>query len=327
MMKPQWTEAVQAVRDAERILLVTHVSPDGDALGSMLGLGNALRQMGKNITCAVDDGVPAGLAFLPGSEGVLGALENGEWDLMISTDASDEERTGRCGQWGRAHSRLVINLDHHITNTLFGDIMLVDPEAAAAAEIAYHWLLKFPLTVDRDAALPLLTGLVTDTRSFSTSSVRGETLLIAESLMRTGVSLSDVVARALDARPYSSIELWKRALPTTRLEGRVIWAAVHYQDVQEVGLTGATDAGLVNLLVTVEEALVAAVFKELADGRVELGMRAKPGFDVGSLALSLGGGGHTQAAGTTIDGPLEAACDRVLPLLHEVVRQGKLLIV
>jgi phosphoesterase RecJ-like protein len=138
----QLEAAKQAVYDAETILVVSHVNPDGDAVGSLLGLANAFRQMGKQVTTAIDDGVPAYLQFLPHAEDVYPSLqdENMHWDLMVSTDASDEERTGEVGQVGRRRSTKVLNLDHHITNTFFGDIHLVSSNAVSAAEVAFTWL-------------------------------------------------------------------------------------------------------------------------------------------------------------------------------------------
>src|SRR5512145_989397 len=121
----QWLAAAAAVEAASSILVVTHVSPDGDAIGSLLGLTLALRERGKKVTASVDDGVPDFLKHLPEAETVQGKLKHGRWDLMISVDASDEERTGVSGAFGRARSQQVINLDHHPTNTAFGDIFLV----------------------------------------------------------------------------------------------------------------------------------------------------------------------------------------------------------
>jgi phosphoesterase RecJ-like protein len=324
--KLQWSEATEAVNAASSILAVTHLNPDGDAIGSLLGLVNALRERGKNVVAVVDGGVPEFLQYIPGQETVLSKLESGDWELMISLDSSDNERTGEAGVYGRAHSGKIINLDHHPTNTLFGDIYLVMPEAVSAAEIVYRWLEYMQHPLSRDVALPLLTGMVTDTMGFRTSNVRAETLGIVQQLMAAGASLTEVMARTLMSTPYSTVELWKRSLPSAQLDGAVISADVRQQDLQAAHILEATDAGLVSFLNTVDEAMIAVVFKELADGRVEISLRSKPGFDVGSVAFSLGGGGHKQASGATIAGPLEAARLRVLPLLHEAVAAGKLVI-
>src|SRR5690349_12927277 len=115
---PDWHEAAAAIREAQTIVIVTHVNPDGDAIGSALGMANALREMGKAVTVADDDGVPDYLEWLPGSDTVVTELSESRWDVMISTDASDEARTGNVGTYARANSLRVINLDHHVTNTL-----------------------------------------------------------------------------------------------------------------------------------------------------------------------------------------------------------------
>ncbi|MBI5670432.1 MAG: bifunctional oligoribonuclease/PAP phosphatase NrnA [Chloroflexi bacterium] len=318
----QWAEASAAVEAAQKILIVTHVNPDGDAIGSMLALALALREQGKQVTTAVDGGVPDFLGYLKDSGKVIGRLKRGHFDLMVSVDASDEERTGIAGAFGRRRSQRVINLDHHPTNTGFGDIHLVLPEAVSATEVVYEWLSRMGHPLSQPIATALLTGLVTDTMGFRTSNVTATTLGIAQQLMQAGASLTEVTARALVARSYSTIELWKRVLPLVRLEDRIISGVVAQADLAAVGLVDVTDGGLVSLLASVQEAVIAVVFKETREHRVEISLRSKPGYDVGTVALSLGGGGHTQAAGATIDGPLEAAIARVMPLLRVAAGVG-----
>jgi phosphoesterase RecJ-like protein len=318
--RTQWKEAVTAVEQAASILVVTHVSPDGDAIGSLLGLAVALRERGKKVAAAVDGGVPEFLKFLPGAKTVRDKLKQGRWDVMVSVDASDEERTGACGAFGRARSRLVINLDHHLTNTDFGDIFLVMPEAVSATEIVYRWLVEMQHPVSQPVATALLAGLVTDTMGFRTQNVTAETFGIVQALMAAGAPLAEVTARALVAKPYSSIELWKRVLPSVRLADGIISAWITQDDLAAAGIKDVTDGGLVSLLASVEDAKIAVVFKQKPDGAVEISLRSKPGFDVGQVALELGGGGHAQASGATIPGPLEAAAARVMPLLEGIAR-------
>ncbi|NDJ61827.1 MAG: bifunctional oligoribonuclease/PAP phosphatase NrnA [Chloroflexi bacterium] len=319
-----WARASEAVAAAAPILLVTHLNPDGDAIGALVGLANALCERGKTVTAAVDGGVPEYLKFLPGTGQVQADLTEGQWALMISLDASDEERTGRAGAYGRAHSEMVINLDHHPTNTMFGDVHLVLPEAVSATEIVYHWLvaLEHPLTVD--VAQPLLTGLVTDTIGFRTSNVRPETLTVAQRLMEAGASLHEAVARTLESKPFSTINLWKYALQNLDLDGAIISATITKDDFKRANIPEPTDGGLVSELAKVEQAKIAVVFKETPQGRVELSMRCALGYDVGAVALALGGGGHKQAAGATIDGPLEVAKPRVIKLLREAIKRNEL---
>ncbi len=323
---PQWAEATRVIDAAERILLVTHIDPDGDAIGSLLGLTNALRERGKTVDAAVDGGVPSFMQFLPGSQTVLQAVMKGEWDVMVSLDASDEVRTGQCGIYGRKHSKVVINVDHHPTNILFGDIFLVVPEAVATTEILMAWLRDMNQPITYPVAVPLLTGLVTDTRGFRTSNVRASTLGEAQRLMEAGASLTEITLRVLDSMPYSTLELWKYAMQSVELTGTVVSAAVTQQDLKRAGIADATDGGLVSILLQANQAMIAVVYKELANGSVEISLRSKPGFDVAQTAFSLGGGGHKQASGATIPGPLEAARERVMPMLQQAAKEGALVI-
>jgi phosphoesterase RecJ-like protein len=326
----QYTHAAEAIEAAHSILVATHINPDGDAIGSLLGLGNALKERypQKSIDLVVDGGVPDFLQFLPGSETVLPALtdETSTWDLMISVDASDEPRTGLAGAFGRGHSPQVVNLDHHATNTGFGQIHLVNPIAVSATEVIFDWLTALDWSISKTVAVPLLCGLVTDTLGFRTSNVNAHTLEIAQKLMLAGASLTAITQRTLESMSYAVLNLWKAVFSSIELENGVIWAVVTQADVQRVGGQESTDSGLSNFLVKVDEAMISAVFKEQPNGTIELSFRSKPGYNVAEVAFSLGGGGHKQAAGATIPGPLSAATARVLPLLREAVQSGTLLI-
>jgi len=321
--KTQWNEAAEVVRAASSILIVTHVKPDGDAIGSLLGLTTALREQGLKVDAAVDGGVPKFLEYLSGAETVLSKLTISNWDLMISVDASDEERTGLVGEYGRAHSGKVINLDHHATNTFFGNIYLVAPQAVSATEIVYDWLVHMGVFISPASAAALLTGLVTDTIGFRTSNVNPRTLEIARELMLLGALLHEIIQRTLVSRDYSDLELWKHVFPSIELQEGVISAVVSQDNLKQAGLDDMTDGGLVSTLNSVEEAKIAVVFKEQPDNRVEMSFRSIVGYDVSAVAFALGGGGHKQAAGATVEGTLAEVQARVMPLLHEVVKQGQ----
>jgi phosphoesterase RecJ-like protein len=242
---------------------------------------------------------------------------------MISVDASDEERTGQAGAYGSANSRGVINLDHHPTNTGFGDVLLIAPEAVSASVIVFLWLREMKHSISPEVATPLLTGLVTDTLGFRTSNVNPTTLDIARQLMEAGAPLHEIVQRTLVSKSYTAVELWRASLQSVKLKDSIISAVITRADLKRARLPEATDSGLIGFLISVDEAVIAVIFKETSEGKIEISLRSKPGFDVSPVAFNLGGGGHRQASGATIDGPLEAAQARVMPLLHAAVKEGQ----
>ena len=320
--EPQWQAAADAIEAAQTILVVSHIAPDGDAIGSLLGIAETLRAREKDVTAAIDDGVPAGLRFVPGSESIAPAVSTGEFDLLIAVDSSDLSRIGEAGAYGLANSKRAINLDHHPTNTRYGDIHLIVPEAVAAVEIVYDFLMFMACDVSTEVAFALLTGLVTDTQGFRISATNSRTLSIAQDLMQRGAPLSRIMANTLNSRPYQEVELWKQVLPSVKLESGLISATIRQCDLDRAGLESMSDGGLVSYLVNVVQAKVSVVFKELPENQVEVGFRAKPGYDVASLAFQLGGGGHTLASGCTVNGTLQQAQATVLPLAREVIAQG-----
>ncbi len=318
-----WAEATATVDAAASILLVTHVSPDGDAIGSMLGLANVLIARGKQPDMVVDGGTPDFLRFLPGTAAIRSAAPDKQWDVLITLDSSDEERTGLAGAFGRAHSKTVINLDHHATNTRFGQIHLIDGAAVSATEIVARWIKALGQSLTPEIALPLLTGLVTDTMGFRTSNVRPDTLDLARDLMAAGASLTEIMARTLNSKSYRDLLLWRAAMGRVELADGVITSMVTVDDLRALDFHDATDADFVSLLIQVEEAQVAVVFKQTFDHRVKLTMRSKPGYDTAVVALSVGGGGHKQAAGATVVGTLDEVKARIMPLLHQAVEKGQ----
>lgn len=321
---PQWEAAAAAIRAANSILIVTHIRPDGDALGSALGLGNALRQMGKTVTIADDDPTPDFLAWLPRASSIVNAV-SGAWDLLISTDASDEVRTGLVGEIGRANSKMVINLDHHETNTYFGDIHLVVPSAASATEIVAQLWEHMGISLNYEIAQPLLVGLVTDTLGFRTTATTPQTLATAQKLVQAGASLSEATQRSLDLMTADELLLWKRVLPSVELHGEVAEATIRQSDLEALGINGFSTGGLVGFLRSVQEVRISVVFLEEADG-IKVSMRSKPGYDVSGVAFQLGGGGHKQASGVTLEMSLEEARAKILPMLQEAAAKGKLAI-
>jgi phosphoesterase RecJ-like protein len=216
----------------------------------------------------------------------------------------------------------LINIDHHLTNQYFGDENLVDASVASTCEIVLALLEYMEVPIDVEIATSLLTGIVTDTRGFRTNNVTEDVLHAALRLMERGASLPQIAYYGLDRRPTAAILLWGAALAQLRIDDGIIWTSIPLAMRRATGHTGNGDAGLVSFLIGAADANVAAVFTELADGQVDVSLRATAGFDVSQVALQCGGGGHALASGCTVHGSLEEAQERVLSALRtDVARQ------
>lgn len=301
---------LELIRPARCIQLVTHVAPDGDAIGALLGLGWLLRAQGKDVCLTCEDPVPDTYAWLPGSSEVVqgGA---GSCDLVISLDCSDPRRMGDA--YGKSSSHLpLINIDHHVTNTRFGAVNWVDPSSVSTTQMLLEFAGVLGWELTQPIAACLLTGLVTDTRSFRTSNVDAAAMQAALRLMEAGASLSEITRRSLGQRPLSQVRLWGEAIGELHLDGDILWTGVTRDMRRRWALTEDGTSGLTNMLSGIREATVVIVFTERDNGTVDVGMRAAPGFDVADVALMLGGGGHPQASGCTLEGVLADVQERVL---------------
>ncbi|MBS3783111.1 MAG: bifunctional oligoribonuclease/PAP phosphatase NrnA [Anaerolineae bacterium] len=308
-------QASQLIRGAHWPLLICHVAPDGDALGSLTGLSRALRQLDLSPVAACADTIPSRFDYVPGVEAVVHDV-TATFDLVIAVDCSDLRRLGSLAELPNFNQCPLINIDHHITNVDFGDVNVVDPEASSTAEVVLHLLDHMEVHLDESLATSLLIGVVTDTRGFRTSNVTPRVLEAALRLTKAGASLPYVSQRSLDRRPLVAVRLWGAALSHLRFGQGIIWTNIPLAMRREIGYHGNGDAGLASFLVSADDADVSVVFVEQEDGSVDVGMRAMPGFDVAQLALRFGGGGHALAAGFTTPGPLEEAEERIVDALR-----------
>jgi phosphoesterase RecJ-like protein len=317
-----WADAEGYLRRAQRILAITHISPDGDAIGSLLGFTHAMRSLGKIVTPACQDQIHPRFNYLNGVRDIKQSGE-GSFDLIVSLDASDMARLGNIYIPAQHAALPIVALDHHITNTLFGAANVVEPNCSSTAEIVLALLRRMNLPITPDIANALLTGVITDTLAFRTSNTTPDTLAAAMELMRCGGNLQEVTRQALVLRSFDSLRLLGAGLIAAKADGRIAYATIPRRLRKDLGVKeDRGDAGLVGTLVTAYEVDVVAVFVELANGDIEISFRAQPGFDVSQVALELGGGGHPAAAGCTLPGPMRDAVNRVLPRLKQVVREA-----
>lgn len=325
-MKEETIRGIQThLAGAESVLVVTHVGPDGDAIGSLTAVGVALRQLGKQVTLVCDDGVPSRFRFLPLTDCVQkGITDSQHFDLMISVDCGDELRMGQVFTDLAEPRPALINIDHHITNTRFGTINLVEAQATSTAEILHHLFPRLGpnpgIQMSSDLATCLLTGIVTDTLGFRIVGVNPTTLAAAGELMQAGADLSFIMQNALTVKPITTLKMYRTGLNNMRLENGLLWTAISNEEREAAGHLGAGSAGLVNMLADVDDVAIGMVLLEYEDGRVYAGFRCRPPYSVAELALNLGGGGHPLASGTTLDMPLAEAETLVVGMCKESIR-------
>ncbi|RME81626.1 MAG: bifunctional oligoribonuclease/PAP phosphatase NrnA [Caldilineae bacterium] len=318
LVPPQ--ELLDAIMRARHPLVIAHVAPDGDAIGSVLACGRLLHHLGKDPILACQDRVPAAFRFLPGHDRLRTEIEGFEIDMVISLDSSDPSRMGRIYE-SRFNNIPLAVVDHHITNVYFGNVNWVEPEACATAEMIYYLARAFDIEPDQEMATCILTGIVTDTRGFRTANTTARVMNLASRLMEAGAPLGAITEQALNSRSLDLVRLWGRALDTVAVEDGVVSAENSLR--MRADLDGVIRAeGLVSFILGVYEAKAAVVFTELAENEVECSFRARPGYDVSQVAFEFGGGGHPLASGCTLAGTLPEVKEEVLRRLKEAVNHS-----
>jgi phosphoesterase RecJ-like protein len=304
---------------AKSVYIACHILPDGDATGSMLALGRALRYLGKSCSMACADTISRKYDFLPDWTEIVSRPPAAE-EVLVTVDCSDVERLGTLYETSAFSSRPVINIDHHITNTGFGTVNVVE-HLPSTAEIVYSLIKNLEVPVDQPIASALLTGLVTDTRCFRTGNVTARQLRTAMALMGAGASLAQINELVYNREPLSTVCLWGKALASVETRGRIIWTEINRDMMRRCRASPNEGNGLVSFLASTMGVDVAIVFREQDDGLIEVSMRAGPGWDVSGAAFRLGGGGHPRAAGCTIAESMPAARKRVLAEIEVALRQ------
>lgn len=308
-----WIEA------ADSILIVSHDRPDGDAIGSTLALGLILERIGKRVVMMNRDPVPESLAFLPGSEKLVQPTSAVAADLIVALDSAGRDRIGDA-VWAVAPAAPVINLDHHISNTCFGEQNHVDAAAPATGQLVYQLAAVAGWPLDARVGENLLAAISTDTGSFRYPSTSGETLRIAAAILELGVDVGRVNQMLYENHPLRRVEVMSRLLAGMRLDfdGRCASVRLPYTMTEELGLQTGDTEGVIDLIRAIDSVRVAVFFEELPDGKIRVSSRSKEErYSVGAICAKFGGGGHTLAAGARMAGPLEVAADRFLAAVGE----------
>jgi phosphoesterase RecJ-like protein len=298
----------------QKILITSHVRPDGDAIGSLLGLGMALQNTGKTVQMVLVDGVPSSFRYLEGSDQVRKAPD-GEFDTFIAVDCADFKRLGKPFENFR---RPDINIDHHVTNERFGVLNLIEGEEVATAAVLTNHLPAWGYEITRPVAAALLTGIITDTLGFRTSNVTPEALRQSAALLETGVDMSELYMRGLVRRSLPAARYWGAGLSKLESSDGLVWSSLSLADRKASGYDGNDDADLINMISAIEGHKVGMIFVEQRDNHVKISWRAlEQGVDVSPVAKRFGGGGHAAAAGADVPGTL----NEIQPLVLETTKE------
>ncbi len=292
---------IAQILDAEdSFLVVTHINPDGDAIGSLLGTALALREMGKMVVPLLSHKIPRMYHFLPGQGEVLSKVEDIPFEpqWIIALDCAEEYRISGDVKPLRRDARL-INIDHHPTNPLYGDINLVEPPATSTAEIVYQILKATSYTPSPGVAKCLYTGLVTDTGGFRFAGVNSRTLQLAAELLDTGFDSYEVTKQVYEEYPLGRLYLERTMLERVEVlvDGKLIVSMLVSGDFEKLGLDPSDAEDLVNRLKEVRGSEVGVLITEVDDDVTRVSLRSKGRIDVSKIAQSFGGGGHRRAAG------------------------------
>jgi len=315
-------EAAALIESHRRLWIATHQRPDGDALGSLLGLALALEKTGKKVAGLCQDPAPDNYRFLPGAERLQSRLPDWGSDLLITVDCDGLNRTGLLAP---SLERIphIIDLDHHATEKAFGQVQCVDPSAAATAVIVFRLLEVMELPLDAAIAACLYCGLLTDTGRFSFPNTNDEAFALAHSLVAAGARPGEIAALAYDNRTLSSRRLLGRALSGFKMDpsGQVGWAILEEEDFRQAGAGQKETEGIIDQIRAVQGLQVALLFS-IDGNQVHVSLRSKfSKVDVSQIALQFGGGGHREAAGCNLPGPLAKAVELVLGAVESALQR------
>jgi phosphoesterase RecJ-like protein len=309
-------ELFQLMENHQNMVIGCHVHPDGDAIGSMLALGLVLKNSGKRVELICREGVPSVYRFLEGHELIKTATDPGFIpEVLICVDCAEKDRTAIPAEIWKTPGLFVVNLDHHVTNTRFGNLNIVMPGAAATGELVYRILQKGYFPIDPMIATALYTAIATDTGFFRYDSTSAFTLETAAWLVKNyQVAPAKVAEHVHEEKSFNSIRLLGELLIRIQLglDGKVAWVILDQALMNQYPVENDETEGYVNYARSIEGVEIGIIFKELKPNEFKLSWRSTETVDVSKLAAYFGGGGHARAAGCNINGPVEEVVKMVL---------------
>lgn len=316
---------LEAVREAKSICVVGHVRPDGDCIGSQLGLTFALRGEGKRVVCWNEDSVPQKYRFLDPNGDFEKPKRGQKFDLVIATDCASHERLGVAGKW-TAQRKLLINIDHHTSNTRYGDINWVSAREPSTGELIHRLLKTARWPITPRIADCLFTAVSTDTGSFQYSTTRPGTFHVGAELVTRGANLAKICDEVYQSFPLSRARLLKHVYSKFKLtdNDRVAYFWLRKADLARTGANSNDTEGLIDHIRAIEPVIVACVFEELEPELTRISLRSKSkGVNVSDICAQFGGGGHAAAAGARIPGRPLSVQRRVVAAIRKAIAAAK----
>ena len=306
------------IKNAKSIVIVTHESPDGDAIGSALALKLALENMGKDSDVIVPE-VPEVFDFLPGRKDIKAESNVKKYELALSVDCATEKRIA--GREYFENAKRTIVLDHHGSNTMFGDFNYVNPVSPACCDILAGVFDYYNVNITKDIGTCLLTGIITDTGGFKYPATTAETFEFTAELLRKGVNVSDIYKRTMDTMSRATFELSKRVMDRMEFleNGKVAFTYITKKDEEEVNAKPGDHEGLVNIGRNLMGVQVAIFIRQKEDGTDEykVSMRTNGDINASDICIMFGGGGHPRAAGATIKGTVEDVKEKLMKQIQK----------
>lgn len=306
----------EVLRNHQSFVLISHIRPDGDAIGSQLALGFALMAAGKSVRLINEDGLPDNLTFMAGSDKIeLPPAEPLDVEVAIALDTAAKPRLGDNALNAASKAKIWLNIDHHKSNPSYGDLNLIDSTSPATGQILYELITALDLPMPAESRDAIYVAVSTDTGSFQYPSTTAKTYRMGADLIDRGLDVGTINSHTYDNHPYRRVELMRALLNTLELSANGMVANWVMRDKTRVDLDLRPEdsEGLIDIIRAIRGVQIAVFFEELPDGKIRVSMRSKDKrVDVCKIAVEFGGGGHALAAGIRMQGPLEEAKPLVL---------------
>ncbi len=301
-------------------LVTTHVDPDGDGLGSQSAMVLALKKLGKKVISINHSALPRRYRFLPYASLYQTGDNIPKHRVCLTVDVGDFQRIRENAR--REEFGYLVNIDHHISNTLFGDLNWVEPQACATGEMVYRLLRAMPVTLDREILNSLYTAILADTGRFQYANTTAAVLRMAAEMEEAGADVRGVSQSLFASETEAALRVLRIGLGNlkTHLDGRIGTMTLSRAELKESGATEDDTENLINFVRKVDTVVVSFFLRERADGRLKLSLRSKNSIDVSKIAWMFGGGGHPYAAGAVLKGPMDQALQIVLEACQQALQ-------